>query len=113
MKVKKSAVWGLVEKAFPQYKGRKFFVDLSGRVGFSNTNWGGGSRNIYIGMNLGNLAKQEFFAPAPWKNPVEGCHAEIPPGFCVIENSVFCGALAGITVYINPQDFAFLLEKKS
>ena len=91
----------LAQKAYPDYPGRKFYADTSGEVEFYDTNWSGGTCNKYIGVKLDDLKTQQFNAPAPWNNPVEGKKAIIPEGYAVIKRSFFCGRDGGITIYMN------------
>ena len=38
---------------------------------------------------------------APWSNPVEGKTCDIPQGFAIVENTVYCGKDCGLTVYMG------------
>ncbi len=89
----------LALSAFPTYKGRKISANYSGRVTFSDTNWGGGSRNRYVCLDLAKGLKRGLSVPAPWVNPVEGVTAPIPEGMVVAEHTIFCGKDCGVTLY--------------
>ena len=89
----------IAKRAFPDYKGRKFFEDWSGSVTFYDTNWGGGTRNYYTAIELMNgkaTPGQDF---APWRNPVEGKTIEIPSRVVVVKRCIFQGVECGLTVY--------------
>ena len=90
--------------AFPEYKGRKFYTDMTGFVRFCDLNWSGGSRNTYTCIRLadGQTAKGDRSCP-PWSNPFEGARVEIPMGFAIVEHTMSCGKDLGLTVYLNPQ----------
>jgi hypothetical protein len=45
VEVSKADVWPIVSKAFPDYRGGKFKVEVSPTVTLYDTNWGGGTRN--------------------------------------------------------------------
>jgi hypothetical protein len=86
--------------AFPKYEGRKFKADYSGEVTFRNTNWDGGTKSIYIAVRLDDSKSFDAKIPAPWLNPYEGRTLEIPEGFAVVENIIFCGKNIGLNVYM-------------
>jgi hypothetical protein len=94
------AVKAIVSETFPDYKGRKFYVEDSGRVTFHDTNWGGGTRNYYSAISLSNGKAQRLADYAPWANPAEGKTVEIPAGFAVVQRSIFCGQESGITIHM-------------
>lgn len=89
----------LAKRAYPEYRGRTFREDRSGRVMFHDTNWGGGTRNSYRSLSLDGNAGRALPSFAPWANPVEGQSGIIPPGWCVVMHTIFCGKDLGCTVY--------------
>lgn len=112
MHVKKADIAPLLAATFPQYKGRKFFVQAADAVRLDNLNWDGGSRNAYravtiSGQRIGN--GQAFNAAAPWENNAEGQIVPIPAGAVIAREGIYCGRECGITFYINPADMPRLL----
>jgi hypothetical protein len=101
MKISKKQADPIVKLAFPEYKGRKYFVEFTDKVVFYDTNWGGGTRNKYV-IVRSDGKKMEFNAPAPWVNPVEGKTFEIPEGVAVVRWAIFCGKDCGVTISLNP-----------
>ena len=109
MKISKTqAIKKILSETFPEYTGRKFFADYSGRVTFIDTNWGGGTRNSYKAVNLENGKVQPLPVSAPWANPVEGHSVEIPAGCAVVEHSIFCGQDSGITLHMAENSVGLL-----
>ena len=86
-------------RAFPNYKGRTFRHDTSGHVTFYDLNWGGGTRNSYTAVRLSDMRAQAGTVMAPWNNPIEGKTVDIPPGFAIVEHTIFCGKDMGLRVY--------------
>ena len=102
-KLRKTDCWHIVRRVFPDYKGRKFRLEITGRVHMYNTNWGGGSRNYYGAVRADGVSRAWLNMPAPWRNPVEGESFELRPDVVVVEHSYFCGRDSGITLYVHPQ----------
>ena len=88
----------IAKAAYPTWKGRKLHADFSGKVTFSDTNWGGGSRNYYVSLSSDGR-KRGLMVPAPWVNPIEGQTVQIPEGFVVVEHTIFCGKDCGVTIH--------------
>ena len=104
IKVSRSDVRDVVSATFPDYKGRTFRVDGSGRVTFHDVNWGGGSRNYYRSFRFADGMAFGLPESLPWSNPVEGKNIDIPAGWAVVEYTIFCGHDCGITVHVRPEN---------
>ena len=91
----------VVQATFPEYKGRKFSIEFTTTVTMYDTNWGGGTRNVYKFVRSdGNVASLPSFAP--WNNPVEGKTVDLPENVMMVEHSDFCGHDMGIRIYAHP-----------
>ena len=103
VKVRKAAVWDIVKRIFPDYKGRKFWIKYSNTVAFHNTNWCGGTRSYFGGIRLdtGKVRSWENM-PAPWNNPIEGQTFELLEDVAIVEHRYYCGRDCGIIVYLHP-----------
>ena len=112
MKAKKGDVWFLVKEAFPDYRGRKFYVQPVESVTFHDLNWGGGTRNEYVLVELGSGKTASLPHAPPWRNPIEGQTVAMRPGYAVAKHADFCGHDCGITVLVHPVDMSgrFLTE---
>lgn len=97
--------------AFPSYTGRKFRLDLSGRVCLHDLNWDGGTHNSYALVSLDGAGSAQLPRESPWNPRVEGQTFEIPERFVVVCHSHFCGRDCGLTFYANPKDAAKLLPE--
>ena len=101
MKLNKSQVRDILKATFPEYRGRTFRIEFTPTVSFYNTNWSGGTRNIYVAVwSDGRTAK--FNAPAPWVNVIEGQTIDMPQNVLIVEHTIFCGKDLGITIYAHP-----------
>ena len=94
----------IARSAFPDYRGHKISVNISGEVHFYNMNWDGGTKNEYRAVRIGDGAVRGFPDLAPWMNPVEGKCCRIPEGWAVVEQSYFCGAGPRLRVYLAAPD---------
>ncbi len=93
----------IINASFPEYRGRKIQLELTDKVTFSDTNWGGGSRNRYAAIaHDGRKDRLDFSRVAPWNNPIEGRTIDLPPGVLIVEHTVFCGKDCGLHLYLNP-----------
>lgn len=101
----------ILKATFPDYNGRKIRLVYAEKITFSDTNWGGGSRNKYMGYRLDTAKAEMFNAPAPWNNPVEGATVEMPLNGVVVCHSHFCGQDVGITIYVHPDHAPKLLTQ--
>lgn len=111
MKVRKSEIVALLKATFPEYSGRRFFVQPAERITLHDLNWCEGTRNSYRAVTLdgkpiGNGAK--FNGPAPWNNTAEGAEVSIPNGVAVACHS-FHGMHESVTFYLHPQDMPKLV----
>jgi hypothetical protein len=106
--ISKSNVWPVVKRAFPNYRGRKFRVEVTEHVSFQDVNWGGGTKNYYVALLLNGDNVASLPDRPPWSNPAEGATVALPPGSVVMCNTIFCGKDLGIRIYVNPADVATL-----
>jgi len=101
IKVKKSQVAQIVNKTFPEYKGRSFYIEFTDAVTLWDTNWSGGTKNSYAALNWDGQVKHNP-TPAPWMNQMDGETVTIGPDVLLVKHTVFCGHDLGITIYANP-----------
>jgi len=101
MKLTKKEAWPVVSQVFPEYRGRKFSLRFTTRVTFSDTNWGGGTRNEYRTVRADGTHGY-LSVPAPWANMVEGQTVDLPMTALLIEHAIFCGRDLGIRIYAHP-----------
>lgn len=104
VKTNKQAVKPVLALTFPEYKGKKFQVSYATKITFSDTNWGGGSKNTYkaVKRTEGQVIVGKFTPAAPWNNLIEGQTFPIPEDVIVVEHTVFCGRDLGITFHMHP-----------
>ena len=110
IKLKKEQVRKLLRESFPDYKGRKFYLEFKDRITVYNLNWSGGSKNEYAFFRADN---KKAFVPArpPWDNPFEKQAFDLSPEVLVVEHCIFCGRDMGITVYAHPKLAARILPE--
>lgn len=106
-KLKKSDVAKLVAATFPSYTGRKFWAEAATEVEFYDLNWGGGTRNqcVVVELATGRVADMRRLSRNhPANQPTEGLRVELPAGVVVVRHSIFCGRDTGLTFFYNPAD---------
>lgn len=98
-------VKAMARKVFPDYTGRKFKLDNSGRPVNVTSYWDGGSRDYFTALNLNT--NQVMTVPqngTPFDGgPIAPNGVIVPEGFMIAEHSIFCGKDTGITFYVNPK----------
>jgi len=91
----------IISRTFPEYIGRKVFVEFTEKVGFYDLYWGDGTRNVYKFIQTnGNT----FSLPrsTPWDDINEGKWVDLPADILIVKHAIFCGHDCGITIYANP-----------
>ena len=95
----------IIRRTFPEWKGRKVYVELATTVTLHDLHWGGGSRTVYAFVNVdGRAAALDFSTTDPWSHQTEGKTVTLPPTVCCVAHATFCGKDAGITITVNPND---------
>jgi len=103
IKLSAKDVPAMLRAAFPNYHGRKWYVNVTTSVQMYDTYWSGGTRNQYVGVNLetGKVASPTAGAFGKFYDPNEPT-VELQPGLAVVEHSMFMGKDAGITIHVHP-----------
>jgi len=104
----------MAQKAFPSYTGRTFKLDNSGRPISLVSHWSGGSRDYYVVLQLGSNDTKAIPQNGTMFDTVNVEPISVPPGFLIVEHSIFCGKDMGITFHVNPETaLTFLPEPVS
>jgi hypothetical protein len=93
-------------KAFPEYNGKKFSVQVFSGPMRLDSYWSGGSKNTWRVVAMSD-------APLVASVPENGGHpmqfggniaqlSELPPGFALVRHCLFCGKDLGLDVYVAP-----------
>lgn len=101
----------LARTAFPNWRGKRLKVSTlpeSGELSVIGTAWSGGSRSSYVAIDLNSGRTMLAAAVNPLRDR-DSRIAVIPPGFCVVEHSMFLGKDHGCTVYLHSANLAKLL----
>lgn len=90
----------LAKLAYPDYQGRKFRIETRDSYTMSNY-WDGGTRNYAraVQLDTGKTLSPTMLTEFPYD---ESAHVavHIPPGWAILEHSIFCGKDCGITLYV-------------
>jgi hypothetical protein len=101
----------IVRAAFPEYKGRKFYLspDVPARI---ESYWDEGSRSYYAFYELATGKLLEVESNHPWYErgrPRDLPEAGLPPGVVLVERWISRGKDVGITIYARQEDLVPLL----
>lgn len=107
IQLKSSEMKSIINATFPNNTKRKIYIEAKSEVTFYGLNWDGGSRNQYRACTIDGKPfenKVDVNAPAPWKNQFEGMKITVPQGVVIVLESVSCGQICPLHVYVNPVD---------
>ena len=110
IKLSAKDVPSMLRAAFPNYHGRKWYADVTTKVCLGDTQWGGGSRNQYMAVNLetGQMSPPLRSAIGTWPDMKEPM-VELHPGVVIVEHSIFMGKDTGITIHVHPENVQRML----
>ena len=112
MKTNEATVKQIAKKAFPDYTGRKFYLEAQQHPLDLRSSWQDGSREYFRFVRLADMqASQEVPAQSGYDRPVSGLDSfMVPEGFVTVRHTFFCGHDCGLTVIANPANIAKLLQ---
>lgn len=112
MKTNDKSVKAVALKAFPEYRGRKFFFEVQKYPLDLRSSWQGGSRDFFKFVRLSDQHSVAIPAQSGFDPAIAGLDAvTIPEGFACVQHTIFCGKDLGLTVIINPANAAALLPE--
>lgn len=99
----------IIERAFPEYNGRKIKVEFTEKMYFHDLNWHGGTHADYVVLRSDGTTRY-LEAVAPWREAREGACVDLPPNVIVVRHYYFCGKDDGLTIYAHPSIAPRLIE---
>jgi hypothetical protein len=100
----------ILRATYPDYRGRKIFVQATTFPIDVRSWWDGGSRSYFSFLNLATFQTAAMPAQSAFDKQIKGAdQVTIPPGIACIEHVYFCGKDCGIRIYVNPENLAKLL----
>lgn len=105
----------IVAKAYPEYKGRKFFLSVTDAPLDVRSYWDEGSRTYYTFANLATgEVSQQVPAQSAYDKQIGGANAvSLPQGFACVTHSYYCGRDCGVTIIVNPENAAKFLPAEA
>jgi hypothetical protein len=101
----------LMKKIYPDYKGRKFFLEVFDKSFDTTSYWDGGSRTYYKFVKSdGNVLSLPETHPFI-QHTKENREAQLIPGLVCIKHTFFCGHDCGLTIIFHPVDMPKQLTK--
>jgi hypothetical protein len=99
MKTNDKAIRTLARKAFPDYKGRRFFTEVQTRPLDLRSSWCEGSRDYFTFVRLSDGQVCEMPAQSAFDPKIRGMESFwMPQGFVCVRRSIFTGNDCGLTV---------------
>lgn len=105
-----SEIQKMARNAFPDYRGRKYRLNNKGHVDLKSY-WDGGSRNYFVVLRLDDNIALKVPQNGTMFDGLKFEKFVIPPGYLVVEHSIFMGKDYGITFHINPETSLGFLPK--
>ena len=95
----------VAKRAFPNYTGRKYSLEVFKGPKRLDSCWDGGSRDTYKVIPLTKSTTGMFKVPengTPFSNDGIICElSDLPEGLALVCHCIFCGRDIGLTVYVN------------
>ena len=106
-------VKAIAKKCYPDYKGRKFFVQVQTYPLNVKSHWDGGSRDYFHFYDLGTgKVSGEVPAQSIFDKQIAGAErVTVPAGITCVKRSFFCGKETGITLVVHPDNAPRLLTE--
>lgn len=89
----------VLKASFPSYRGRKVKVAAYEKPLHVEWNWGGGSIDKVVLIDMSNGKVGRAVIPAPWMH--DHGPLVVPPNHLAVINSIFCGEDVGVVIYVN------------
>lgn len=105
-------VIALARRAYPDYNGRKYGIEVTEKINVRNTSyWDGGSRSYFKFIKLDGTDSTVTVPPQSAFDPqIQGADAvPLQPGLACAEHIIFCGKDMGIRIHVHPENAPKLL----
>jgi hypothetical protein len=94
----------LMQSAYPEYKGRRFFIEARVDPFYVFSYWFEGSRDYYIFVRADG-SKMGLPQSPPWtQHQGENRTAQLVPGLACVRHTICCGNDRGLTLILHPND---------
>lgn len=117
IKISKSKYPKLVEfmlKCYPEYNGRKFYVEACDHEFETHSYWSGGSKEEFCFIKTNGSILQVPSHTHPYtQHCKENRKAKLVPGLACVVHTYFCGQDLGLKIMLHPNDFPKLIEHKN
>jgi hypothetical protein len=112
IKVSKKQIPAMLLKAFPDYTGRKFKIEVR-KSYFMQNYWSEGTRYYCkaVNMTTGEIVDPSYETQNPFRQ-IAHSTIEIPVGVCIVEHVIFQGKDLGLRFNIREENLTKFLENK-
>jgi hypothetical protein len=109
VKTNNPQIKAICKAAFPNYKGRKFYVQVGIPVSLDSW-WDGGSRDYYAFVDIVTNQSAQVHSNHPAFEPNQPSTLKdpesLPPNVAVVSHRISCGKDVGCTLYLRPSQMA-------
>ena len=93
----------LMQTSYPDYKGRKFFIQVCVESIDTTSYWDSGSRTYFKFIRSDGKTMSPL-EQAPWKQTEENRTIKLQQGLACVTRAISCGYECGLTMYLHPSD---------
>jgi hypothetical protein len=99
-------VIALAKRAYPEYNGRTFRIEVASHPINVKSYWDGGSRSYFRFIRLdGSADTLNVPAQSAFDAQIKNADAvPLVPGLSCVEHTIFCGKDTGIRIYLHPEN---------
>lgn len=99
-----------MKKIYPEYKGRKFFLETTDSTFDTTSYWDGGTRTYYKFVKYDGTVMTLPETHPFIQHTKENREAQLVQGLVCVKHSIFCGHDCGLTIMLHPSDMPKQLE---
>lgn len=94
----------LMQRTYPDYKGRKFYIEVQANEFSTISYWDGGSKDYFKFVRADGKMLQVDSNTHPSLQYKENRTTKLCPGLACVRHSFFCGHDSGLTLMLCPED---------
>ena len=107
------SIRAILHATYPDYRGRKVRVCVTTDPVDVRSYWQDGSRDYFVMLDLRHMVV--LIVPqngTPFDGgPIRPEGVDIPPGYAIVEHSIWCGKDMGIRIHVHPQTMPRFLKE--
>lgn len=102
----------LMKNAYPDYKGKKFFLCVTDESFSTVSYWDGGSRDYFKFVKADGSVMSLPESHPFYQHTKENREAILTTGLACVKRCIFMGRECGLTLMLHPSDMPKVIERK-